>query len=200
MKCVIFWLVQCRGSGFQHPLGQPSQLSLSHSVSAGPTPECQKPSEKCSFFPQGYSRFFKEKEVTALAAVIFILQLTEPSSKEVSGILFKFFFFFPKKRVLLTLVVTSAAPTTPIPATSLQASSPTASSAGGGRASSRCKPFLPATGHWRQAEQRPSATLAQAAEVLPPLLRRPLLGAIGAPTLTSMPRLPPGLRSHSGLV
>lgn len=94
MKCVIFWLVQCRGSGFQHPLGQPSQLSLSHSVSAGPTPECQKPSEKCSFFPQGYSRFFKEKEVTALAAVIFILQLTEPSSKEVSGILFKFFFFF----------------------------------------------------------------------------------------------------------
>lgn len=96
MKCVIFWLLQCRGSGFQHPLGQPSQLSLSHSVSAGPIPECQKPSEKCSFFPQGYSRFFKKKEVTALAAVIFILQLTEPSSKEVSGILFKFFFFSPK--------------------------------------------------------------------------------------------------------
>lgn len=63
----------------------------------GPFQSVKNLLKNVGFFPQGYSRFFKKKEVTALAAVIFILQLTEPSSKEVSGILFKNFFFFPQK-------------------------------------------------------------------------------------------------------
>lgn len=149
LKCVIFWLLQYKGSGFRHLSGRPSQLSLPHSVSAGPVPECQKPSEKCSF-PQGYTRLFKKKEVTALAAVIFISQLTEANSKEVSGNYF--FYFFLKVSLCVTLVVTSTPPTAPIPTILVQVSlipHSTLKQAEGGRPADATPPAghgAPATG------------------------------------------------------